>query len=518
MAGFTIKIDSILGGRSPTQNYAGSGQFDSSIAVDPDFPIDDSTVRISGILRPTAMEKFSGSTITGAPLWFITNPKDTNIYCYASDGKLHSISSSLSMNSDPTAPTTASGNGGAYYDNYIYCAKNTDVYRYGPLNGSPSATQSYWTSTLAKTALTNTTYPSLRGVQIPNHPMHRHVDDKLYFGDVVGSGDGAYGVLHYIKTTKTSAEGDTDSGSVYNALDFDLGYFPTCLETYGTDLVVGLIEGVNTTVSQKPAVISFWDTTSVSFNKIVQTELPDPLITALKNVNGILYAWLGNASGGTRVIRFAGGYSWEEVAYIEDSLPPFQGAVDHDLNRIVWGGFTNYPENSSCVWAFGSKNRKLSMGVHNILKSTSATSTNQNTTALKYVLHASNSIKYPIVGWKDNSSQGADKISTSYKESVFRSETFRIGRNFQIKKITIPLIKTLASNMTITPTVYFDNLNSSLALTTVNSTNFSGNLATIYPNDARGSHSFVLQLRWSGTALAPVMLPITIEGEVEDSN
>jgi hypothetical protein len=514
---FTVIIDNVFGGLSPTEFFSTTpGQFQDSKAIDPDLPKDDSAIKTSGYLRPTSLAKFSASTVTGTPRWIVTNPKTENIYVYASDGKIHTVDSALTMGADVATLSTASGNGAAYYDNYAYFARNADVARYGPLNGSPSVTTTYWTSTLSLTAPSNTTYPSINGVAIPNHAMHRHTDNKLYFCDVHANN---YGILNYIKTSRTSVEGDTNDSSAYNALDFGYGEYPTCLETYNTFLAVGLIEGTGTTTLQKPAKVSFWDTTSASFQQITSVELPDPLITAMRNVNGILYVFTGNASGGFRVLQFKGGYSYKEIYYSEEGGPPFQGAVDHFLNRLIWGGYVTRPSSNAIVYANGSKQGNIPMGVHKIYASTSAGS-NQNVTACKYVLHSNNRQPGLIVGWKDGSSQGLDKISTTYGAATFWSETFRLGRPFQILKVFTPLAQAVAANMTLVPKIYVDDASSSTALTTINSTNYAASQRNIvqYPSSISGKHNFFLELVWSGTTLLTVALPIIIEGEYLDDS
>lgn len=502
-----FSIDSIFAGLSETQYFAGKGQFHASIGIDPDMPVNDTDKRLSGYLRPTSMEKISSTTITNAPLWLVTNPKDTNTYVYDAGGKVYTLDTSLvvtALNSG-TALTTSSGNGADYYDNYLYFAKNTDVCRYGPLNGAPTFTQDYWTNALSKTALTNTTYPSVRGKTLPNHVMHRHTDNKIYICDVT---TGNKGVLHYIKTLKTTVEGDTNDGSSQVALDFGYGYYPTSIETYETNLVVALVEGVSTGVKQKPAALTFWDTTSTTFSKLIQIEFPDPLITAIKNINGALYVWSGNANGGVRLTRFYGGYAYEELFYFEEGYPPLQGAVDGEMNRIVWGGVTTYPESSVSVFARGSKSAKLGTGIQNILKTTS-TGDNGYVSCVKYLQATSNSVRQPIVGWKDDAGQGLDKSSTTYGTSVYRSEVFRIGRPFQIRKIRIPLAQAVASNMTATVKIYTDNGTTSTTIATINNTTYpSKKCVAIYPQ-VNGEQDFFIEIRWTGTALMTVALPIT---------
>lgn len=519
MAEFLVKIDNILGGQAPTQNFGASSQFDSSIGMDPDMPITDSSSRVSGMIRPTAMLTFSGVNVTGVPLKFLTNPKNTLIYAYLSDGKVLSYTNDLGTETVVGTPTSGAGNGAEYYDNYLYFATPTDISRYGPLNGSPSLTNTYWTSTLSKTALVNTTYPSINGVTMPNHVMHYHAPtNNLYFADVVNG----KGTIHYISTTKTTVEGDTNNGSTYAKLTTTpWGYLPTCMESFGSDLVIGCVQGTDSTTLQKNAVILFWDTVATSPTKTVSKELPDPLVTAMKNVNGTLYVWLGSATGGTRLIKFIGGYSWQEVGYWEESYPPLNGAVDHWLNRVVFGGNTVYPEASASVWAVGSKVAQINNAsaggppINNILN-TKSTGNNPMVTALKYVTHSSNKIRQPIVGWKDDTTKGIDKVTTGGGTSVWRSQVFRVGKPFSLNRIRIPLTQAVAANMTLIPKIYVDELTSSQTLQTINNTNYpnSENSIAQRMSNVKGKHSFLLELRWTGSALLGVALPITIHGEV----
>ena len=73
----TIKVDSILGGVSPTKYLSQSAQFLDSIAIDPEFPITDTGVRPSGIIKPVAYEAFSGANVTQRPVFIVTNPMNS---------------------------------------------------------------------------------------------------------------------------------------------------------------------------------------------------------------------------------------------------------------------------------------------------------------------------------------------------------------------------------------------------------------------------------------------------------
>ena len=526
-----ITIDSILGGQAPTTHFSGQSQFRASLGIDPAQPMDDadgatSTIA-SGLIRPVASEKFSSTTIAASPLWIKTNPKDSNIYVYDARGSAYTVNATLTTVtalSDAGHLSSSLGNGCEYYDNYMYFFKNTDVARYGPLNGAPTFNPTYWTSTLAKSALTNTAYPTTfkNALQIPNHPAHRHSDGILYFGDVV-SGNGT---IHYINTTKTTVEGDTNNGSTFGALTLGFGLFPTALETYGTDLAIALFEGTSVGIRQKHAKIAFWDTTSNSFNKITWVEFPDSIITAMKNVNGVLYVVSGNyQTRGFRVTRFTGGYSFEEVYYSETGEPCLQGAIDGTLNRVVFGSHTTVPESDGCLYAVGLQKGALGNGMFNVMRATGGTSST-NVTAVAFADATELGFYAPIIGWSQagegstGMSYGLDKQGTSYSAapSVWWSSVFRVGRPFQIKKIRIPLAQAVAANMTLIAKLYIDNGVTTSTQTTINNTNYpNGDVQIVQrPTGLFGKHNFWLELRWTGSGLLTVALPITIEIDLFD--
>src|SRR3990167_123459 len=215
---FTIKIESILGGESLFRNFAKADQYQSSLAIDPDMPDSDSGTasdRPSGFLRPVGNFGYGGAALTGAPMWMTPTPKNSLTYVYLDNGSTYTASSgSLTGLGDLNDGGTSAGNGSAYYDNYVYFARDTTIARYGPLDGTAAFIDDYWVTTLSKTALTANNYPFL-GInehRLPNHIMHRHrADGRLYFADVVDN----RGTLHYISTNKTTVEGDNDNGSTY---------------------------------------------------------------------------------------------------------------------------------------------------------------------------------------------------------------------------------------------------------------------------------------------------------------
>lgn len=272
-----LTIENVLEGWSTTDYFSSGGQYNSSLGVDPDYPATSSATKTSGVLVPTRYEKFSGTELTGYPNWIITNNKTSDSYVYTTTGRVHSFDSSITMRATDAASSPASfpltltggaGNGAAYYNNFIYFAEATDISQYGPLiNNSGLATsvaetENVWTGAkFGKTALSNATYPSIQGVPIPNHPMHVHTDTSMYIGDTLAG----QGIIHRMNTKKTTDEGDTNGTTVvsaYNALDLPFGYFPTDIESYGTDIVISAIQTTNSTINQGKSTLFFWDPTN----------------------------------------------------------------------------------------------------------------------------------------------------------------------------------------------------------------------------------------------------------------
>lgn len=532
-----ILIQTILGGNAVTTNFAQATQMRASLGIDPAQPIDDADTKYStiasGLIRPAASQRFSGVTITSAPLWTIPNPKTGNVHVYDAASSAYTIDATMTTVTALSDAGTLSGlgNGCEYYDNYYYFATATDITRYGPMNGAPGFVINYWTGVLGKTALQNTTYPTTfkNSLRLPNHFLKRLSNGYMYIADVVGNN----GTLHYIRTTKTTVEGDTDNGSTYNAVTMGYGLWPTALEAAnGTDIAVALYEGSTANLRQARAKVAFWNTTSTNINKIIFCEFPDQIITALKNVDGVLYAFSGNVNAqGWRLSRHTGAYSFEEVYYSETGEPPLPGAVDGLLNRVLAGTFTTVPESDGVVTSYGLQKSSLGRGVFNVMRSTGFGSSTSVTT-LSVADNNEMGFMSPIIGWTQagdgstGASHGFDKQGTQYNNaaSVFWSQTFRIGQKFKITKVRIPLAQAVAASMILIPTIYVDDgitsytQGASTGIPIINNTNYPNSQRNIVfrPQGATGEHNFWLELRWTGSALLTVSLPISIEYEIID--
>jgi hypothetical protein len=406
-----------------------------------------------------------------------------------------------------------------YYNNYIYLFTGTNVSRYGPLNNTPVLTHSFWTTTLGEVALTNTTYPALRGVSIPNHFAHVHGDNSLYFGDFING----QGMIHRINTRKVTNEGDTDGSSVpsaYNVLDLPFGFYPTGIESSGTNLIILGIYTIDTTINQGDAAFVIWDPTNVTSWNIGPIFLPDPLATVVKNINGLINIWSGNNQNGLRISRYLGnGEAVKDLVYQEEGLPPLPGAVDALGNRMVWGGFTTNPAFYATVFAYGSKDARLPAGLHNIARGSSAFFT-PLMTAVKFVEQSSNITPKMIIASTDSNGQQIDKYSNTANLGSLIRFMFNVGQSGQIRKIKLPLAGVVSTNVTIRVMVYFDDLSSSKTLALINNTNYPGKRGIIYKGtelkDYKFTNNFLLEILFDGTDPVPVALPITIEIETFD--
>lgn len=545
----TILIESILGGQGPSNYFSRQDQFLASCGIDPGLPVNDSSLAFnvigpSGLLRPASSVKLSSTDNANPPMWMVDEPKGARAYVYDSAGSTFILDMgaipSITAISDAGEMTGGAGNGAAYYDNYIYFAKATTVARYGPLDSATKTFNgNYWTTTLGKTALTNPVYPATIGagsVRLPNHVLHRHSDGKLYIADVVDN----QATIHYIRTTKTTVEGDTDSSSTYGALTIGRSLYPTAMETYGQNLVIALMEGFASGTSTSilapsgRAKIAFWDTVSQSFNQIIFKEFPDPLITAMKNINGVLYVVSGNPSvPGFRLSRFVGGYTWEEVAYSPLASPSLAGAIDGDSKRLLFGVYATSPTPCASVLSWGLQEAALSKGLFNVLRTT-APSVFAGVTTLLINKSQSFMSQQPFVGWSngdtsDSTDNGIDKpipnVSGNYNGAaqIWWSQLYKVGKPFRIKNIRLPFCQAIAANMTLDVTVYVDDASTSYTgassgLPTINNTSLpnSERIAKFKPVNVEGYQNFYIGLQWSGSALLTVGLPIEIDVEVLD--
>lgn len=524
----TIRIDSILGGESQYANFSGIGEYQAGQGLNPESSLNNRYTP-TGYIIPSCVSSTAG--FATFPLWMETTTKDANYYIYGINGSAYTYNGSvITALSDGGSLTNSLGNGLAYYDNYVYFAKNTTVARYGPLDGTPAFNGDYWAGTLSKTQLTDTTYKSPNNFVVThlNHVMLRHTDGKLYFADVVGN----QGVLHCISTTKSTVEGDTDNGSTFNAIDFPYGTWPIALASLGDSIAIALYEASNNSNSQKPARIVLWNPTNpTAYDTITGPEFPDTYITALLNSNGILYIFSGAGDGGTglRITRYLGNKSFEQIAYLGHVALPLPGGVLGSLNSVnVCSSTRRNGVQRGSIFSIGSKVSGVSNKISNAISATTSMTFCSSfytggvgLSGQVFVFAAADDTGVTYSLYKQ---AAPTTIGTFTTNSYFISSTFRIGAKFKVTKIILNLTASInsADSFSVTPYILVDEAITSYPQTSISfSTYPNKSHIVILPTNAVGNNNFNLQLDFDGTLNNTgfgngVSLPITIEYELID--
>lgn len=548
-----ILIESILGGELKNSLDVSANQFSASYGIDPlggsgysQFPV---------LLAPRGVSNLG--TTSGAPLWITKTPENINsdgdIFIYDSVGSVYTSrrGQDLIDVGDLNDGAGSTGNGAAYYDNYMYFARSSTVARYGPLDGTPSFTDDYWCGTLGLTALSDreeSHYPYISpyvAVNLPSHFLHPHSDGRLYIADVVGE----KGYLHYIATKKTTVAGDTDDGSEYGKLELPPGHWPTAIESYGSDIVIALYQGTYLknppNIGYLSAKLAFWDTQSERIYKIVET--PEPIITALKfePVSGALYLWSTSTTFKTAITKFLGGYTFSDVYRRGGNsfIAPYPGGVDLDLSRILYGGIAKDSDGNGL-------NRHdahiKSIGYEGAVEKKSIFSIFSITPAYSYKNYAKASISTSVKslqissgrvlhGWYSSggfggidASRSTPGFSSGEVDHNFISEPYVIGRGFSVKRVRIPFLDGIPSGLTMTVKILCDkaylanpNPDEAYDIATLTSSEMSSDnrVANIKCEEIHGWNSFRLAIVWSGDPSgyrpAVILSPIEIEVEVD---
>lgn len=536
----TIRIESILGGHAPMTHFAAPDQYLTSLGIDPSVTGQSGDYGIgsygSGLINPMGTYRVTSATnsFLGYPMWITSEPTGNSFnpfYIYCANGSVYTVDDQMTTFTglaDLNDGGTATGNGCAYYDNYIYFARDTTIARYGPLSGTETFTDDYWVGTLGKTALTNTSYPLGYNpiLRFPNHFLHRHSDGKLYIADVVDN----QGTIHYIKTTKTTVEGDTDAGSTYDAVNVGYKLWPTCMESYGPNLIVAFVEqnqagtgGQNTRSSVTSAKIAFWDTISQNVNSIIWVEFPDQIITAMKNINGVLYFFSSDNGGlGTRVSRLVGDYTIEEVWYSEVGFAPWPGAVDGYANRLIFGTLVSTPTETEmgAVISLGLGKSAYGNGAFCVHRVTDEVIGGETITALKIHKGSRTYSNKPIVGTTHHLEISSDN-ENAYASitNSWWSQFYKVGQPFKITKIRIPIIADTHNSYTLQVRVMKEFVDGSRPIIhTIDSATYGNNKAltvVIRPTNLVCQNAFSLGLLWVNCeGFVQVALPITIEYEL----
>jgi hypothetical protein len=520
MTEFEVRIESILGGQAASSQFQREGEFTFSRGIDPDQSVDGLS-KMTGWITPTKYTSFSGANVSGAPMWLSSNPQNQLFYAYMVDGKFVSYTAALGSETLVGTPTSGAGNGLVYYNDYYYLMTPTDVSRYGKLSGTPSLTNTVWTgATLgSQSALTNTVYPSgnVGGVNYPNHVGHSHSDGALYFLDFASG----QGLVHKIKTDSAGA----DDGSAYNVLNLPFGFKPTCIESYGTDLVIGAIQQFTTATNlrQGTAALFFWDAVNSStFYR--QVPLAEPLVTALKNVNGRLIVFQGNSRNGSIVGEYLGGYFVDPLVLNEEGFSPYAGAVDVYGSKMIWAG-ANSQDGLPVIHSLGYKDPRLPINALHTIAQSDISGGNGVITALKFQKEQIDDNPAFVFGSKSDSATQLEQASGTgigLGKIIF---TINVGEPYELNTLEFPLDAAVVSGMQIIPTITRDNGIESFSGNTVGLKIVSTTLYTDSEQyirqpleDVRGNYNFTLKFDFVNTVANSVGFPIIIKGETLEGN
>lgn len=427
-------------------------------------------------------------------------------------------------------------------------------------------------------AIQNRSYPQANQQALPNHVAHVHSDGALYFCDVLPDGkgtihkiktaptlaydgqtgaftvgltvtggtsgatgvilydddNGASGILTLSNVIGTFADNETitdsstgsatvdgvlvqgggNDGSSFNVLDLPNDFWPTCLESWGNDLVIGALQSATSgqpTRSPGNSSLFFWDTISDSFYD--EVKLKDPLTTALKNVNGLLYVTSGNGLTGCRVSVYAGGRQLTDEMYLDDVLPPYAGAVEALGDKFMFGTTTSYPNAFSVVYSFKSKDVRIKSQLHCPIKTSGSGAAPFTGALLAFNQNAAFRGRL-LVGWQDNSASGIDQFgAASTLTSTFRKR-WTIGREFHVSELEVPFDSTVAANTSLTITLYADDLSSSQALTAITNSTHPGNKVIVFKRpelNLRGTNDLTVDMTWGLTNPIGVRLPVRVK-------
>lgn len=104
------------------------------------------------------MQKASGTVCTDFPL-YVTEANNGDVYVQGDTGVIYkgtTNASSWAVVAGGPTPAANAGRGIIVWEDYLFAMTPTDVAVYGPLSGSPSWDNTWWTSTVGNPALVNT--------------------------------------------------------------------------------------------------------------------------------------------------------------------------------------------------------------------------------------------------------------------------------------------------------------------------------------------------------------------------
>lgn len=522
---FTVEISKFLLGMDETIFGEPLGGALLSLGIDPEYPLGSFNNWPADAAVPTcyAPDGDAREFISDAPMFIASACESGGVWVLDANGSLScynglSLGGGVGIGNPGGAPIgnpCSAGNGMVVYNDYVYCATFTDIYRHGRISQTAPAFAQYWTTTLAMSALTNTNYPATRTVHYPNHFLHKHTDGYVYVADY----DGERGRIHRFITDSDGTGGAAE----WKVLSLPPKMMPFSMASYGTDLAIVCspdaryaLGGIP--IGQASGTVYLWDAVSGNrfYRAIPTSEL---MVTAAINHNGALKVFAGNLDNGCRLLQYMGGETFSEIARTKYGSPPFAGAVDVSGDAVLWGqAVTDYPTYYAGVMQYGRR-RSARKSTLNCIALLPSTDQYQIPSAIKVL---SRSSRTPFVGWRDDTDRNIVRETGTAFKGFLALPPVVVGKKFRVRRIRFGLTSAVAAGTSIAVTVYTDGWgttwNATAGLLDVNATNFPNSDRHIDFRDLTitGNTDFVVAFTFAGTANTGIIPPVTVEYEVYD--
>jgi hypothetical protein len=362
--------------------------------------------------------KVSDTTVTDNIKWICDgSPYDTNRYFYGSSGNIYQEDVNGVWSVLGTV-ANSHGQGFEVYADYLYYAQDTQVGRYGPLDGSPTFTDN-WATGYQNTAA------------IGWAPIKAFVG-----GMAIGNGN----YLSWFDGSVIPTNGTAAQITALTQLEFNPGENVRCLEVIDEYLAIGTQRGNDITLNDTGYVF-YWDGSSTTFNFFASTE--NGGCNAVGNSNNRLFSVLGSSS--KLFINYRPFQPIQRIPKLKTKnyCEVWPGAITTWQNLVYFGLAANSDSTDiykgSYSWGRTSSLYPESLS-YDFPISTGNTGSTVKVTALKGLGN------YLYVAWQDGSNYGVDKITANgsvnpsgFYESLVFGEFSRNNQALTIKCTHYPL-------------------------------------------------------------------------------
>lgn len=413
------------------------------------------------------MSKTSGTVCTDFPL-YVTQNVNGDVWAQGDTGVIYkgtSNASSWSVVAGNSAHSANNGRGVIIWEDYLFAMTATNVDVYGPLSGSPSWTNGWWTGTAAQPALLNTS-SSVQHVAFVNPALN-----FLYICN------GRY--IAYVQLSSPTATFDPGTASTFlaNNRAFIMPAFYTSKNMgFLPPKYVGI--AVDNSMNNSQADVVIWEgTTNTTATNVVALPGASGAVIQMLSKNGILYGitnrehgiYTINGSSATLVDRLSLRMSSRLVTGEQNTCrvisPLFPHGADFLGPELLTGGANNQQissqQSSTGMFPFGvwSVNIETNPPVVDLrfpLSFGAITALYTTTYKIGFIKTVADTAV--IVGWANGSTYGIDLLSlsdyiTDETTTFLESELYEVGtalnpRTFD--QLEFNLVQPLTGNQEIT--------------------------------------------------------------------